>query len=338
MPGFLRLPPELRNQIYEYTMPKTTVYFKATNEMYSCWDGPQALLDTIYGSAAPVCKRPEVHVLLHTCRTTRFEALPLYFGRVILVLDMRPGNAATMVKWLRCGSSLSLSKLRGVILADDLMCERANGSGRKHLVVAEIGFLSDPPTVRIRERTGNIMVQNNAHLFDQRAIWIAEKQVKQGVAQMQTFARLKATKTLTQDEQKAAFLAIFTKVPDATDYIKYIVTGLACLGVVFLCELLVLVVATPIIRAIGRMAQPRITRIYTSMASFTWQPPSNSNPALKTSIFTDVETMIHNLFPGSAEALVNRILTAPEYATLRAIFHLIVLLVDVAYRLGLLRI
>ncbi|KAK4959840.1 hypothetical protein LTR10_002728 [Elasticomyces elasticus] len=114
LPGFLRLPPELRNVIYdlvlpnhEYLSPLQPEFRRKTQHSLSTAYGH----DDAYNSLAPTCNTATSPPLLHTCQMIRNESSPMYFARNIFVLDINESDDisfrtfgdvfGTTMAWLR---------------------------------------------------------------------------------------------------------------------------------------------------------------------------------------------------------------------------------------------
>ncbi|KAK5699491.1 hypothetical protein LTR97_005619 [Elasticomyces elasticus] len=101
---FLRLPPELRNMIYELALPMHQSYVPIAPS------APEA-----HAIVALSCFRPiAVPALLATSRTIRTEALPIFYGNNTFILDLGEDRAEGDEKQFRSLAWLEATDARGI--------------------------------------------------------------------------------------------------------------------------------------------------------------------------------------------------------------------------------
>ncbi|KAK3648930.1 hypothetical protein LTR56_003786 [Elasticomyces elasticus] len=150
LPDFLRLLPELRNIVYDLTLPDREYLSPLPPALRSKTQSSIAAaygLDDSYASLAPLCHSASPHPLLQTCRMVRDEAYPMYFGRNIFVIDfsefedvefgvlsgvcrvvkalLRPTTTTRYIhtnKWLRAANTHAICYMRNVLIVDQVAC------------------------------------------------------------------------------------------------------------------------------------------------------------------------------------------------------------------------
>ncbi|KAK3651922.1 hypothetical protein LTR56_005431 [Elasticomyces elasticus] len=125
----LQLPPELRNHIYEFVLPKL---LKMSSIKPGSRQGArrQLMLHSEHhdGPSRPVKPQPvTIPALLQTCQLLRADALPKYFAENIflLVLDNKDGAYKYTIKWLECTDARGLYYLKRPLIHCDV--ERVHG-------------------------------------------------------------------------------------------------------------------------------------------------------------------------------------------------------------------
>ncbi|KAK5721851.1 hypothetical protein LTR15_006444 [Elasticomyces elasticus] len=115
MPAFFRLPPELRNMIYDLVLPR--------NEDYTAVR-PSTLMGLDHW--LPSATIPQ---LLATCTLIRAEALPIFYGTNTFVLALgvdgwnNQGEFLDTLRWLKSIDSRGVANLERLVFFGRLRCE-----------------------------------------------------------------------------------------------------------------------------------------------------------------------------------------------------------------------
>ncbi|KAK5714287.1 hypothetical protein LTR17_017293 [Elasticomyces elasticus] len=225
LPGFLRLPPESRNVIYDLTLPDReylsplppALRYKTQSSLAAAYG-----LDNSYASLAPLCHSAVPHPLLQTCRTFRSEAYPMYFGRNLFVLDfnefedvefggllgvcrlvkalLRPTTATRYShtnKWLRAANAHAICCMRNVLIVDRVACVL-----RKHEILAKGNMNHFAAMVDLFPVEGAVQI----HLQ-----WQSERRMIRVTNQvsmvLEEFVQLKLTANMSVTRQKKELIA-----------------------------------------------------------------------------------------------------------------------------------
>ncbi|KAK5745912.1 hypothetical protein LTR17_001041 [Elasticomyces elasticus] len=202
-PGLLRLPPELRNAIYEYTMPEI-LFFTTPRRLRSPMKRTQARVDTIYGPSRFSCRKPSIPVLLQTCHTFRKEAFALYFDKVILVLDISFALVPETMAWLKATPLPILNDLRAVMVVGDLLCS-PRCAVRKHTFSLVLCFFLSNEAVHVAKWEPYDAAINGSWPFSQENRCLAERRLEQAVEKMEAMVQIENSE---KKQEKAAFVKV----------------------------------------------------------------------------------------------------------------------------------
>ncbi|KAK3636528.1 hypothetical protein LTR56_014154 [Elasticomyces elasticus] len=224
LPGFLRLPPELRNVIYDLTLPDREYLSPLPPVLRSKTQSSLAEAYMYVYGLAPLCHSAVPPPLLQTCRTVRNEAYPMYFGRNVFVLDVnefedvefgrplnRPLNVCRVLKaflrpttatgynytmeWLRASNTHAICCMRNVLIVDRVACKRSHLCDTFHFA-ATVDLLPVEEAVQIQLRW---------HLP---RVIMATDQVSRI---LEEFVQLKVTADMSEVRQKEELIATVRK-------------------------------------------------------------------------------------------------------------------------------
>ncbi|KAK5721843.1 hypothetical protein LTR15_006436 [Elasticomyces elasticus] len=230
LPGFLRLPPELRNIVYDLTLPDREYLSPLPPALRSKTQSTLAAaygLDDSYASLAPLCHSAVPPPLLQTCRTVRNEAYPMYVGRNVFVLDfnefedvefggllgvcrvvkalLRPTTATRYShtnKWLRAANARAICCMRNVLIVDRVACALL-----KHEILAKGNMNHFAAMVDL------FPVEEAVQIHLQ---WQSERRMIRVTNQvsmvLEEFVQLKLTANMSETRQKKELIATVRKV------------------------------------------------------------------------------------------------------------------------------
>ncbi|KAK3636520.1 hypothetical protein LTR56_014146 [Elasticomyces elasticus] len=141
-PPFLRLPPELRNMIYELALPRYQEYVPVSDST------PQvrALLARNFFQPA------FVPALLATCHTVRTEAFPMFYGNNTFILELGEDRSEGDEKQFRSLAWLEATDARGIASMTTLLVNGATKCVFKkhaHIFAARINLVHPAPLVKM---------------------------------------------------------------------------------------------------------------------------------------------------------------------------------------------
>ncbi|TKA83231.1 hypothetical protein B0A55_02948 [Friedmanniomyces simplex] len=153
LPRLQRLPPELRNLIYDLALPHGQHILPHTYKPKAQND-----FDHVYRPAVPITLLASVPALLQTCRLIREDAYPLYLARNTFVLNLEGrGRYGETRAWLRGMDARHLFYVRSVIVQGGIACSRVQPTA-KHVFAAKVRTASSPVTPIVEGRGGERIV------------------------------------------------------------------------------------------------------------------------------------------------------------------------------------
>ncbi|KAK5737130.1 hypothetical protein LTR17_006913 [Elasticomyces elasticus] len=237
LPGILRLPPELRNIVYDLTLPDReyllplppALRLKTQSSLAAAYG-----LDDSYASLAPLCYSAVPPPLLQTCRTVRNDAYPMYFGRNIFVLDvnefddislqtfftlprvvkalLRASTAtrySNTIEWLRTANTHAIFCMRNVLVVDRVACGLTWHTRRSYNFAATVDLFPVEEAVQIHLQGQSdrrmIMVTNQVSMV------------------LEEFVQFNLTADMSEIRQKKELIATVRKVHDKAFQSRFLI-------------------------------------------------------------------------------------------------------------------
>ncbi|KAK4895140.1 hypothetical protein LTR27_006746 [Elasticomyces elasticus] len=211
-PGFLRLPPELRNTIYEYCDSMTRGAGPTRSPHPPVSSESQKLLGQVYGPSAPSSRKFRFAALPQTCRTIRQDTFAFFLANVVLMLDVVPNSLAATKRELNKIPVHVLAKIKTMVMVGMIDCgwfcairhHETHFAIKLRFDVQEGGVTVDKRALYAREMR-ELDWAASQHDFNQPVNCAAERRLPRMVARLQNFRRVRATENLrTEEQQKAA--------------------------------------------------------------------------------------------------------------------------------------
>ncbi|KAK3631527.1 hypothetical protein LTR56_012283 [Elasticomyces elasticus] len=209
-PGFLRLPPELRNTIYGFCNSMNGIAGPTRSPHPPVSNESDALLRDIYGTIAPSPKKFQFNALVQTCRTLRQDAFAFFLADVALVLDVVPDSFEATRKGLNKIPAHVLSKIKTMFIIGNIGCNRC--------YVLDSHFLSFTMRVKFDVQNGCAVTRDLAMVKSMNDLARAStrRRCNQAVgcaydgrlpgadARLQALHHMRTTEILTEAQQKIA--------------------------------------------------------------------------------------------------------------------------------------
>ncbi|KAK5695587.1 hypothetical protein LTR17_024573 [Elasticomyces elasticus] len=226
-PGFLRLPPELRNTIYEFCILMNGVGGPTRSPHPLVSNESDALLRDVYGATAPSPQKFRFNALAQTCRTLRQDAFAFFLADVALVLDVVPDSLETTRKGLNEIPAHVLSKVKTMFIVGNISCNWCyvldshfthftSFAMNVRLDVQNEGAVTrELPKV---EREKDDRARASTHRRCNQAVGCAYNwRLPRADARLQSFHHVRTTEILTEEQQKIALAQLVESIDGSAE-------------------------------------------------------------------------------------------------------------------------
>ncbi|KAK4957934.1 hypothetical protein LTR10_004357 [Elasticomyces elasticus] len=230
-PGFLRLPAELRNIIYEYCNSMNGVAGPTRSRHPPVSSESEALLRDVFGATAPSPQKFRFTALAQTCRTLRQDAFAFFLADVVLVLDVDPSSLETTMREVKEIPAHVLSKIDTMFIA-----------GQKaawHFIIINGGVFIGKLAMNEKERDEQAWA--STHRRCNQAVGCAYNwRLPRAVARLQSFHHARTTEILTEEQQKIALERLIEVIDGRAEVVERFrkeatVFGVATASILLVC-------------------------------------------------------------------------------------------------------
>ncbi|KAK5737359.1 hypothetical protein LTR17_006776 [Elasticomyces elasticus] len=243
-PGFLRLPPELRNTVYEFCILMNGVGGPTRSPHPPVSNESDALLRDVYGATAPSPQKFRFNALAQTCRTLRQDTFAFFLADVALVLDVVPDSLETTRRGLNETPAHVLSKIKTMFIVGNISCNRcyvldSHFTHFTSFAMKNGGVVTRELAKVEREKDGRARTSTQ-RLCDQAVGCAYNWRLPRADARLQAFHHVRTTESLTEDQQKIALERLIEVIDGKAEVVEQFrkeatVFGVAASSILLAC-------------------------------------------------------------------------------------------------------